>query len=138
MGSAFEAGSFPVAMLTGDPVARVASDASVQAAAEALVAGDVGALVVGDGDRPAAVVSERDVVRAVSEGRDLLATPVLEIASTDLIWCDAEATVDEVASMMNERYVRHILVEEGGRLMGMVSARDLVGVYCTDPGLDLG
>ena len=35
----------------------------------------------------------------------------------------------EVAEEMCERYVRHVLVEEDGRLVGIVSARDLLGVY---------
>jgi CBS domain-containing protein len=35
----------------------------------------------------------------------------------------------EVATQMMERYVRHVLVEEDGRLIGIVSARDLLGAY---------
>jgi len=36
-----------------------------------------------------------------------------------------------VANEMMDRYVRHVLVEEDGRLVGVVSARDLLGVYAT-------
>ena len=46
-----------------------------------------------------------------------------------LVWCDAESTVAAVAEEMMEHYVRHVLVEEDGRLLGMVSARDLLGAY---------
>lgn len=33
---------------------------------------------------------------------------------------------------MMESYVRHVLVEEGGRLVGIVSARGLLGAYASD------
>jgi CBS domain-containing protein len=35
----------------------------------------------------------------------------------------------EVAEEMMDCYVRHVLVEDGGRLVGIVSARDLLGAY---------
>ncbi|MGO9040202.1 MAG: CBS domain-containing protein, partial [Mycobacterium sp.] len=60
------AGSMPISTITGDPVARVAADATVADAARAMVAGDVGAVVVGDDARPAALLSERDVIRVVA------------------------------------------------------------------------
>jgi CBS domain-containing protein len=49
-----------------------------------------------------------------------------------LVWCDAEATVEEVAVQMMEHYIRHVLVERDGALVGIVSARDLLGVYSAE------
>lgn len=126
------AGSTPISMLTGDPVARVAADATVADVAEALVARGVGAMVVGDDELPAALVSERDVVRVVANGQDPASVRAVDVASTDLVWCDVEATVDEVAAQMMDRYIRHVLVEEDGALVGIVSARDLLGAYGAD------
>jgi CBS domain-containing protein len=40
--------------------------------------------------------------------------------------------VGEVAARMMESYVRHVLVRHRGRLVGVVSARDLLGAYATD------
>ena len=94
-----------------------------------MVAGDVGAVVVGDDELPAALVSERDIVRVVAAGKDPATVPATDIASTKLVWCDAEATVDQVAARMMDRYIRHVLVERDGALAGIVSARDLLGVY---------
>jgi CBS domain-containing protein len=121
-----------VLLFTGDTVATVAPDATLQQVTEELVADDVGLLVVGTVDDVRGVVSERDVVRAVALGRTLL-TPVMDIASTRLVWCDATATVGEVAELMLEEYVRHVLVEDAGRLVGVVSARDLLGSYVAGP-----
>lgn len=122
-------GSLPISTVTGDPVARVAADATVADAAMAIADCDVGAVVVGDDERPAALVSERDVVRVVASGKDPAQVPAAAVASTKLVWCDAEATVDDVAARMMDHYIRHVLVERDGALTGIVSARDLLGVY---------
>ena len=63
------AGSIPISAITGDPVARVPADATVADVARAMVTCDVGAIVIGDDARPAALVSERDIVRVVAAGR---------------------------------------------------------------------
>lgn len=123
------AGSTPVSDLTGDPVVRVAADATVADVAQAIISREVGVVVIGDDERPAAVVSERDVVRVVAAGNGPASVPALGVASKKLLWCDADATVDEVAIRMMDHYVRHVLVERDGKLVGIVSARDLLGVY---------
>jgi CBS domain-containing protein len=131
-------GSIPISTVTGDPVACVAADATIADVAKALVAADIGAIVVGDEELPAALISERDIVRVVAAGHDPATVPATAIASTKLVWCDAEATVDEVAVRMTERYIRHILVQRDGALVGIVSARDLLGVYSAEADLDFG
>jgi CBS domain-containing protein len=124
------AGTLSVSALIGDGIATIAAEASLQDVAEALVSQGIGALAVDDGSGGTqGVVTERDLVVALAEGRDPGATTASDVASDDLICCDAEASVAEVAGLMMEKYVRHVLVEEGGALTGMVSARDLLGVY---------
>jgi CBS domain-containing protein len=130
------AGLTPISTLTGDPVARVRADATVADVAKAMAAHDVGAIVVGHEERPAALLSERDIVRVVAAGKDPATVPAADIASTKLVWCDAEATVDQVAARMMDRYIRHVLVEHEGALVGIVSARDLLGVLSGDADLD--
>jgi CBS domain-containing protein len=124
-------GQAEVRLFASDRAATIAPDASLRSVADELVADEVGLLVVGTADDVRGVVSERDVVRALSKGLASQTTAVSEIASTRLVWCDASATVDEVAGLMMEEYVRHVLVEENGRLLGIVSARDLLGAYVT-------
>ena len=130
------AGLTPISTITGDPVARVPADATVADVAEAMVANDVGAIVVGHEERPAALLSERDIVRLVAAGKDPATVPAADIASTKLVWCGADATVNQVAARMMDRYIRHVLVEHHGALVGIVSARDLLGVLGGDPDQD--
>ena len=103
---------------TADVVAVVPGDASILGAAKELVADEVGLLVVGTEDRIEGVVSERDIVRALARGVDLASTPVRDIATNKVVRGDATATVTEVAELMMQQYIRHVLVEEDGVLVG--------------------
>jgi CBS domain-containing protein len=129
--------SIPVSALVGDEVVTVAPGTTIHDLARVLTEAEVGAVAVGDGRGVRAIVSERDIVHAVAEGRDLDATTALDIGSTSLIWSDAEATAAEVAFEMSEHYVRHVLVERDGRFLGIVSARDLLGVYAAEDEADI-
>lgn len=129
-------GSTPISTITGDPVVRVSADATVADVAQAIVKSGVGVVVVGDEARPTALVSERDVVRVVADGKDPADVRASEVASTKLVRCDAETTVDEAAMQMMDHYIRHVLVEHDGVLVGVASARDLLGVYAAAAGTD--
>ena len=125
-------------MVTADSVARVAADATVADVAKAIIDREAGVIVLGDDALPAALLSERDVVRVVASGKDPASVRALDVASAKLVWCNANATVDEAALRMMDRYIRHILVEQDGALLGIVSARDLLGVYCSAADVDEG
>jgi CBS domain-containing protein len=124
------AGLLPITALVGDGLARIPGDATLHAVAEALTDQGIGALAVDDGDgRATSVVTERDLVLALAEHRDPAQTRAADIASGDLIRCSKDATVADVAELMMSRYVRHVFVEGEGTVVGIVSARDLLGVY---------
>ena len=63
---------------------------------------------------------------ALAEGRDPESTRAGDIATTRLVSCDAHATIADVANKMMEEYVRHVLIENRGRFVGIVSARDVL------------
>ena len=130
------AGAVAVADLIGSPVVRISEDATVAAAAQAIIKAGVGAVLVGEDDRPVALLSERDVALIVASGRNPAAVLAADVASTDLVWCAATDTVDAAALRMTDRHIRHLLVEDGNILVGIVSARDLLGVYASDADLE--
>jgi CBS domain-containing protein len=107
----------------------VPADATLQEVAEELALDEVGVVVVErDGD-PVGVVSERDVVAAIAADGDL-DTQAADMMSMDLVTAPDHTAVVDVARLMIEARVRHVLVrddkEEGGRLAAIVSIRDLV------------
>lgn len=139
-GGVSTAGSLVISTLIGGPVASTTPDATLYEVAALLAAGDIGALVVDDGsdgeEVATAVVTERDVIRALADLADPAEVLVHTIASTDLVWCDAESTVAEAAQLMSSRFLRHVLVEDDGDLIGIVSARDLLGAYAAAEDLE--
>lgn len=122
-------GASPVSAFASEIVTDVAPDADLWEIAAALVDGDVGALAVRNGDDVHGIVSERDVVQALASRREPADTSALDLAHTRLVWCDANSTVAEVAEEMMEHYIRHVLVENDGEVVGIVSMRDLLGAY---------
>lgn len=125
-----------IGMLTGADVICISADASLVEVASALTDAGVGALVVGSIDAVSGVISERDIVRAVAEGKDLAAVSAGDVASTELVWAATDAAIGEVALEMSDQWVRHVLVEERGQLVGIVSSRDLLGAYASNDAAD--
>ena len=116
-----------------DNVISMPPDTTLLAVADELNGDQVGIVILGSPGEVQSVISERDVVRGVAEACDPAVTRAQALASTKLVWCDASATVQEAAELMMEQYVRHVLLEEEGRLVGIVSARDLLGAYAMQP-----
>jgi CBS domain-containing protein len=102
-------------------------DASVHMAARLMRAADVSALVVGTPGGLVSVVTERDVVRAVAEGL-APATPVASIATPDPAVVEASASLLVAATAMMELGVRHLVVVEGSRAVGLISIRDVLAM----------
>jgi CBS domain-containing protein len=122
-----------VRVYSTDTVITMPPESTVLAVADELTGDQVGIVILGSPGEVQSVISERDVVRGVADGCDPAVTRAQELASTKLVWCDASATVQEAAELMMEQYVRHVLLEEEGRLVGIVSARDLLGAYAMQP-----
>ncbi|HEX4982121.1 MAG TPA: CBS domain-containing protein [Ilumatobacteraceae bacterium] len=127
-------GALRIDVLIGDTVVCVVPTATLREVANVLIDDGISAVVVGSQERPVGIVSEHDIVRAVADGADS-STTAADIAHTQLFWSEASSSVAEVATQMMDQYVRHILVEDEGRLAGIVSARDLLGVYAISEGL---
>jgi CBS domain-containing protein len=83
-------------------------------------------LAVLDGQAIVGVITERDFMRAIADGRDPAATHVSEYMTHDPRTIEAGKRAAEAAALMITHHVRHIPVTEGGRLIGFLSARDLL------------
>ncbi len=117
--------------VTTEEIVSIAPTASVRAAAAAIVEQSIGLLVIGATDDVLGVVSERDIVRAVAQGRDLDTTSVVDIGSRQLVWIDAHDSIGEAAVEMMKDYVRHALVRDEQGLVGVLSMRDVLSAFTT-------
>jgi CBS domain-containing protein len=111
-----------------DPkVYTIAPQAMVYDAIEMMNDRHIGALVVLEGDEIVGIVTERDFTqKMVLKARLSRATPVGDIMTSPVILVRSEQTTEDCMVLMGANKVRHLPVVDGGRLVGMVSIRDLV------------
>ncbi|MGA3148698.1 MAG: CBS domain-containing protein [Acidimicrobiales bacterium] len=112
----------------GAAVATITSDATVGSAVADLVRHRVGALVVSpDGRHIEGIVSERDIVKHMSElHNEFLQQLVVSIMSTSVRVCSLGDDVESIMNLMTEQRIRHVPVVEGGELVGIISIGDVV------------
>jgi CBS domain-containing protein len=113
----------------GSHVETTSPRTTVYSAAWELKVKNIGALVVvgDDGATILGMISERDLVRGISEhGTDLQALPVSKLMTTSVLTCNPDERVTAVMVRMTRHRVRHLPVVDGGRLMGIISIGDVV------------
>jgi CBS domain-containing protein len=118
--------------LMKQPVVTVSADQSVRQAARRMQEHVIGSVVVTDGDRLAGILTERDVLHAVAEDRDLDQTPAAELMTTELVTAGPNWDVVVAASVMTSNRIRHLVVKNDEQLLGVLSLRDVLSVYLPD------
>jgi CBS domain-containing protein len=95
----------------------------------------VGSLVVVDDDgAPIGIVTDRDLrTRIVAEGRDADATPAGAIMSSPLVTLPGAAFAFDAVLEMTRRGIRHLGILDDGRLVGVISSRDLLALQAAHP-----
>lgn len=87
----------------------------------------IGTVLVTDGDRLAGIISERDVIRAMTDhgagAENLLAENIM---TADVVTCSPETGVADVLSEMSQNTIRHMPVVTGDRVVGLISVRDVL------------
>jgi CBS domain-containing protein len=123
----------PVRTLMAPTVATVAPTATLRDAATALAADAVGLLVVVDARGVRGVLSERDIILALTDDVELSEARVRDHASTDLVQVDEEAAIIDAANLMAAAEVRHLAVTRSDEVVGVLSVRDILGVLVAQP-----
>ena len=72
------------------------------------------------------IISERDLSQLIYKERFNLNIQISEIMSKNLVSCDLNTSVTELMDEMTEKKIRHILIMEGKKLLGIVSIGDVV------------
>jgi CBS domain-containing protein len=86
----------------------------------------IGSVAVREGSTIIGLVTERDLMRTVCVlGRDPGA-PIREAMRREIPKVDPSATEAEVAELMRENTTRHLLVEDAGEVVGVISMRDII------------
>ena len=111
----------------------VGPDASAAEAVRKMAEANVGMVAVLEGDQLVGLFSERDLLkRVVFNGLVPSETPVSEVMTTRIITADVDEDSRSAVEKMDHSNIRHLPVMETGRLVAMISIRDLLRLELTD------
>src|SRR5918996_26880 len=122
-----------VADLMSSPVITASPGETVAAAAGRMAEAGVGSIVILDGDRPVGILTERDLVRLAADLTPSSEARLSDWATSDPDTIPPDTEPSAAMERMEERGYRHLPVVEDGRLVGVVSLRDLVRVARIQP-----
>ena len=112
----------------GGDIVSIEPTADLAAAAKLLSARRIGAVLIrGAGGRLAGILSERDIVRALSEhGSAALALTVGQVMTRNVMTCSEDDTCAGIMEQMTTGKFRHLPVMRKGELVGVISIGDVV------------
>jgi CBS domain-containing protein len=100
-------------------------DTTIAAASRTMKKHDIGALMVVDGGLLVGIFTERDAVfRVLAEGKNPAKTSLADVMTTRPKTIAPDRAIDEALLMMHDGGFRHVPVVDGGKPLGMISARD--------------
>jgi IMP dehydrogenase len=110
----------------GFEVIAVDSDTVVDDAIMKMVDRNIGALLVVEDSAPCGMFTERDVLKCWARRRDFKEVPVKEVMSRDLLIAELDDDLSYAMSIMIQKKVRHMPVLDRGRVVSVLSIRDVV------------
>lgn len=120
-----------VAALMSRNLVRIGPEVRLPDAARAMVERRVGSILVFEGDRLVGILTERDVLREAASGA-FEARSVAQAMTANPDAIGADESLEQAAVVMLHGGFRHLPVVEGGRVVGILSMRDLLGGSLAD------
>lgn len=116
----------------------ISIDSSLKArdAAALMEDSNVSCLVVMEKNAPVGMITERDFVTKISALGKYASTSIREMMSLPLITISSDAQVTKLVELMSEKKIHKVPVVDNGKLLGIVTATDLIRKCITDS--DLG
>jgi len=114
-------------------VVTVGSGHTLQQASRVMTDKNIGSVVIVDPDSNGpGILTERDIVRAVAGGVDLGTATTSEYLTADATYAAPGWTLEEAGDAMRRGGFRHLVVVEGGEVLGMLSMRDIVRAWAPE------
>ena len=114
-------------------VVTVNPGATLHEAARAMAERNVGAAVVLDPEQPGpGIITERDVLQSVGQGQNPDTEKVWDHLSADITFAAPDWSLERAAEAMVRGGFRHLVVVDGGEMVGVLSMRDIVRCWVSD------
>jgi CBS domain-containing protein len=120
--------------IKGNRVLSIGPEASALDAALRMNEHKIGGLVVMEEGRVVGIITERDLLQRVMAQRlDPGSAVVRDIMTAEVVCCRPHTTLDEARGVMKNRRIRHLpVVDEAGRIAGLISIGDLNAYHAHD------
>lgn len=106
---------------------RVSPTDTVYRALQQMAENNVGAVMICENDQMLGIFTERDYCRKIIlMGRSSVNTPIQDIMTKKMVTVCLDSTLEECIELMTKYHIRHLPVEEGDTLVGLVSMRDVM------------
>ena len=113
-------------------VKSIPVDATLKELSQSFIDQGVSALLVTEGDDYVGIVSDKRLAReGVAKGLNMESTTVRAIMRSKMLMIESDQPVREAQAMMKANGVRHLVVTEAGKIVGIVTISDLIR-YFTD------
>lgn len=112
----------------GKKIISIDSRRSVEDAIRLMSSNRISAVIVNENDLTVGIFTERDTVKCyiASKGKSFRDIPLKDAMTTNLIVAELEDDVNDVMSIMVEKNIRHLPVVARGKVIGMLSIRDII------------
>ncbi len=102
---------------------------SLRSAAQVMREHGIGSVVVEQGGRVVGILTERDLMHAAAQIGDVGKARVGDHMTAPVVTASPNWDVTVAATEMTHRHIRHLVVVEGDRALGVVSLRDVMSVF---------
>jgi len=119
-------------MVPREKFITIERDTDAQTAARIMRDRGIGSLFVTNGKEIVGILTDTDMVRrVVAAGADTQKTTAEQIMSAPILKIEGDKTVLDANDLMAKTHIRHLGVTQDGKLVGMISVRDIV-VFLTN------
>lgn len=87
---------------------------------------NIGSLVVVEEGKPIGIFTERDLIRKTAEGPESLGAPMVKLMSQPLTTISTTATIWDAITLMGRLNIRHLPAVQNGKLVGILTERDVL------------
>ena len=111
-----------------EKVVSIDETKTIKEAASMMNEARIGSIIITKDDTPVGILTERDFVTKIAAKDIPLSTPLSEVMTKPLLAVGPNQTVWEAAEIMKNMEIHRVAVQEGNKIIGMVTTTDLVKI----------
>jgi len=116
----------PVASVMTKGILFIKSSKNLYEATSIMADFDVGSLLVADNGNAVGILTSKDIIKVISEDKELKKVKVREVMQTPIIKISAHETISSALLQMKEHKINHLIVVDGDKIIGMLNPLNLL------------